>query len=304
MKKIAFVIPYYGKFPSYYWLWLKTCEKNPTVDFFVITDIKDNLVYPNNVKKVEMSFEELRQVVQKKFEFPISLDRPYKLCDYKPAYGDIFEDMLKEYDYVGHCDIDLFFGDIRKYITDEVLDKNVRFFSQGHCSLYRNNEYGKTLYKTLDRKGRLDWKEVYQSNKNWCFDEWAGHCGGGISSIMEANNIPMYNKHVDADIDPGKREFEGAGVIEGSYFEYDNGKVYMINNDSRKEVLLAHFQKRDIRIDHNLDTNHFYLISPYFVTSNPSLINKNNELEKIKYQISFWYKTIKRKIERDLLNKY
>ena len=37
-KKIAFVVPYYGKFPDYFPLWLKTCGTNPTIDFLLFTD--------------------------------------------------------------------------------------------------------------------------------------------------------------------------------------------------------------------------------------------------------------------------
>ena len=43
----------------------------------------------------------------------VTLDRPYKLCDFKPAYGFIFGEYLKEYDYWGHCDIDIVWGDLR-----------------------------------------------------------------------------------------------------------------------------------------------------------------------------------------------
>ena len=38
-----------------------------------------------------MTFESLRNRIQKLYDFKISLEKPYKLCDYKPAYGEIFK---------------------------------------------------------------------------------------------------------------------------------------------------------------------------------------------------------------------
>ena len=45
------------------------------------------------------------------------VNSPYKLCDYKPVYGLIFDEDLQDYDFWGHCDVDLIFGDIRKFIN-------------------------------------------------------------------------------------------------------------------------------------------------------------------------------------------
>ena len=76
---------------------------------------------------------------EKKLGFPVALNSPYKLCDFKPSDGEVFEDYLNDYDYWGHCDVDLIWGDIRKFVTDELLEKYVRIFSRGHCSIYRNS---------------------------------------------------------------------------------------------------------------------------------------------------------------------
>ena len=62
------------------------------------------------------NLEAIKQQVQKMFDFPIYLDHPYKLCDYKPAYGYIFPEYTKGYDYWGHCDMtDCIFGNLRKF---------------------------------------------------------------------------------------------------------------------------------------------------------------------------------------------
>ena len=49
-----------------------------------------------------------------------------KLCDYKPAYGLIFEDELIGYDYWGFCDTDILLGDIYQFLEDyEFSQKNM-----------------------------------------------------------------------------------------------------------------------------------------------------------------------------------
>ena len=124
MKRIAFVVTYYGLFPNYFPVWLNSCWQNTTVDFLAFTDnSSEGYIIPPNVRFIPISFDALRELFQSQFDFTICLDRPYKLCDYKPVYGEALHDWLNEYDFWGHCDIDLIWGDIRKLFTDEFLEQ-------------------------------------------------------------------------------------------------------------------------------------------------------------------------------------
>ena len=44
MKKIVFICPYFGAFPNYFNLTLKSIEYNKTIDWLIITDIKKNMI--------------------------------------------------------------------------------------------------------------------------------------------------------------------------------------------------------------------------------------------------------------------
>ena len=113
--QIAVISVYFGKWVPYHKLWLKSCECNPEIDFFVIGDQKmDDL--PNNVHIINISLNEIRALASQKLGRDISLKTPYKLCDYKPMYGLIFEEYLQGYDYWGHCDMDMIFGNISKFL--------------------------------------------------------------------------------------------------------------------------------------------------------------------------------------------
>ena len=174
MKSIAFVVPWAGHLPPYFQLWLESCRWNSSIDFLLFTDDQTNYNYPNNVKVHYMSFEQMKELFQKQYDFPLSINVPYKFCDFKPAYGEIFSDYLKGYDYWGHCDVDLIWGGIRKFITDDILMKYKRIFSRGHCSIYQNLPEVNSLYRTLPACSCQEWKTVFQSEKACCFDEWAG----------------------------------------------------------------------------------------------------------------------------------
>ena len=57
----------------------------------------------------------MQKLSSRKLGFEVYLERPYKCCDLKPAYGVIFEEYLTAYSYWGHCDFDLIFGDLQYF---------------------------------------------------------------------------------------------------------------------------------------------------------------------------------------------
>lgn len=79
-------------------------------------------------------------MIQKVIDFEICLESPYKLCDYKPTYGLAFKNWLKDYDFWGYCDLDVVFGNLRNYFTDEILKDSDRCLENGHISLWKNNK--------------------------------------------------------------------------------------------------------------------------------------------------------------------
>lgn len=83
--------------------------------------------YPDNVKVVKKAFEDIKDLIQSKFDFEISLKYPRKLCDYRPAFGYILQDYITEYDFWGHVDPDCIWGDLNKYVTWELLCEFVKY---------------------------------------------------------------------------------------------------------------------------------------------------------------------------------
>ena len=105
MKKIIIIIPYFGKLPEIYAFWRQSALNNPSIDFLFVAD--SHIEQAENIKVLNITFEQLKNYMQKFFDFTITLPSPYKLCDFRPAYGDIFGDYIKGYDFWGWGDIDL-----------------------------------------------------------------------------------------------------------------------------------------------------------------------------------------------------
>lgn len=97
MKSIIIVIPYFGKLPPIFKFWRQSAINNPTIDFLFFTDC--NIQSTDNIKVIKCTFEVLREKFQSRFDFPISLPSPYKLCDFKATYGYVFQDYIQDYDF-------------------------------------------------------------------------------------------------------------------------------------------------------------------------------------------------------------
>lgn len=262
MKKIAFILPYFGNFPSYFQLFLNSCKHNASIDWFIFTDIEGSYDYPPNARRISMSFHELRARFQEKFDFPIALDTPYKLCDYKPAYGYLFEEYLNGYDFWGHCDLDLLFGDLRKFFPEEELNKYDKIGHLGHLSLYRNCSEINTLFMA-EIGGSTRYKEVFTTPHSCIFDEW-DDLSINKMFLLSGKKLWLWNAFFDAyphddnlvrvicTINPAELTNHPSVSRKNAFITWEDGKIYARyqrrNSWQITELAYAHFQKRDMQV--------------------------------------------------------
>ena len=187
VKKIAFIIPHFGRFNNYFPLFLESCAQNSDCDWLIFTDDDRQFPYPPNVIVHYMSFTEMQAMVQGKFNFPIALERAYKLCDFRPAYGYIFEAYLTEYLAWGYCDTDLIFGRIQDFISEQDIEDYDKIGIFGHCTVFRNAEDNNRMFQQ-SLNGRCRYREVYMDRRNHSFDE---EFKDSINTIYES-----YGKHI------------------------------------------------------------------------------------------------------------
>lgn len=282
MKSICLIIPYFGKFPPFFDCFLSSCGYNPTIDWLIFTDnIIENK--PDNVKVVNISFNEFINKVQSKFNFKISIETPYKLCDFRPAYGYILEDEIKGYDFWGYCDMDLIFGNIRKFISEDVLCNYSKILTCGHLSIYKNDFHVNRWFMTLPPiSAKYTYEAVYSSPNSFAFDEFGGKKSwGGMVGMMKNAGIIIYNKMDFDDIRQTQYSFYSRRPIKGrhytlneiskmpSYYSYNEGKLMRHIKTSEcviiEESLYVHFQKRNMNVEKGIDTNNFIIVPNKFV---------------------------------------
>lgn len=235
---------YFGKMPNHFNLLLESIRKNPTVDFIIFTDQK-LISRIKNLRYIHITLKQLDTRIKQKLSPDFMLNTPYKCCDYKPVYGIIFDDYIKDYDFWGHCDLDLIFGDIRKFITDDILNKYDKILPLGHLSLYRNNIIVNNRY-TSNGATCGNYQKVFSSNKHFAFDEWRG-----IMAIYYKNKFPFYDKRVFADISILRKRFTLA-LNDKNYkqqvFYWEDGHIYRAfeedNDILRNEFMYIHFKQR------------------------------------------------------------
>lgn len=175
--KVILIIPYYGRFPSIFDLWLKSCANNPEINWLLVTDI-DTPDLPSNVTKLHISFYELKRSFANKLQMGISLESPYKLCDYRPLYGFLFSEYLEDADFWGYCDMDVIWGKILDFLPHELFDTYDKILDLGHLSFVRNNKVINENFKKYS-----NYKTILRSPLNYTYDEAEG--GGTILDLME-----------------------------------------------------------------------------------------------------------------------
>jgi len=259
-KKIAIVICYFGKFPWYFSYFLHSCKFNPTIDFFIFSDIDYEAELPENVTIIKTTIDKIKIIASEKFGFSVSIDSPYKLCDFKPAYGLIFSEFIKPYDCWGQSDLDVIYGDIRNFISNKLLDEydfiSVRHdYTSGCFALYRNNYLMNNFFKRSK-----DYKKVFSNDKHFCFDEcsfaWDALTEGKsifeieteIESFTHIIKSAINNNEIKAHFDfilvegvPGKIKFDHGKIIYKNAFE-----VILYHLIVLKKIYQPKFQKRKI----------------------------------------------------------
>lgn len=298
MKTIGFIVPYFtcgqGLLHPMTQLWLDSCKKNNTVDWLFFTDCDvSSFDVPSNVRIYKTTFADVKKRIQRIFDFEVCLNTPYKLCDYKPTYGEAFAEELRDYDFWGFCDIDLIWGNIRKFITDEILEKYDRVLTRGHCSLFRNEPEVNGEYRTLDSKGCMDYKTVFSTDRLWAFDEWASHNGGGYAEIEKRNGVPIYDAPIFADIQINRYSLhttlESPEVrspkIQNTVFHIYNDDVESLSVVAgkllRKSYMYVHFQQRKLLTSSIVDNTDYYIVPPNRAINIKDGIDSINGLKKV-----------------------
>ncbi|HVW97837.1 MAG TPA: DUF6625 family protein [Mucilaginibacter sp.] len=244
--RIALITCFFGEAPWYLDFYLKSCAFNPSVDFIIAGDIQLPPDLPSNISYRPMLLEEFGRLASEKLSMNVNVQEPYKLCDLKPAYGVIFDDWLTGYDFWGHGDLDVIFGDIRGFITDDILGKYevicVREeYVTGFFTLFKNCRPISELFKLSK-----DHVKVFTNPEHYCFDEcnfaWIQLMNGlsifDINTTIESMTHVIKRMAADGEINA----YFNFIVIEGQCgeMEWNNGQLFYAG---KFEAILYHLIK-------------------------------------------------------------
>ena len=260
MRKCAFILPYYGKFPNYFQLFLNSCKANPDYDWLIFTDDETGYDYPNNVHVFHETFADMQQRVSGRFDCPVVFNKPWKMCDFRPMFGYLFEDYLQNYRFWGHCDCDLLFGNLNHFITDNMLDSFEKVFVLGHCALYRNTEENNRRFM-LPIDGNEIYRQVLGSDDAFTFDEsWLP---ANINSIYRAYGLPVFDRDYSGNPSERYGQFRLTRFdanLNAFLLEPKNRSIYTWNNGAltrsfmrfghfmTSELMYMHLQRRTMRV--------------------------------------------------------
>lgn len=156
--QMALVIVWFGPLPFWMPAFLHSCRYNPGVDWIIFSDARFSLELPENVRFLPLTVDKFNLQATEILGFKVNVKPTYayKMCDLKIMYGCIFENELKDYDFWGCCDMDVVWGDIRRFITSDILKHHDVITSRigrisGHFCLFRN---------------RRDWNELFRRIPN------------------------------------------------------------------------------------------------------------------------------------------
>lgn len=165
------IICYFGNWPSWFGYFLESCRYNPEIDWLIFSD--NNLPHntENNIKFFHFRKEDFNRLATRKLGFPIVIQDPYKLCDFKPTYGKIFEDYIKDYSFWGYCDIDVIFGKISGFFSHKLFERfdiisTYQGFLSGPFCLFRNKKEINNLFQK-----HPNYISVFQNPEHVGFDE-------------------------------------------------------------------------------------------------------------------------------------
>ena len=245
MHSICLITCYMGPLPNYFSYFISSCRKNKDIHFVVISDSVEESKNIDNVQLIKLNLSQLSELSSLKLQTTVKVANAWKINEYKPAFGVIFDDIVKDYDFWGWCDLDIIWGNVRSFLTSDLLNKYDVIvpkdkWTAGHFTLFRNNNNNNNLFRLNE-----DVIALFNSEKYYAFEESCHRWEGDIYSFewLKSQGLPI------SMFDIVKHE-EKRGVLK-AYFKdvirehpqpihylYENGKLIDLKN--QEEFMYYH----------------------------------------------------------------
>ncbi len=280
---ILMIAVHLGEQPPWLQAYLRSCELNPSVNWLLAVDWERLPETPANVRMRRITKDEIETLVTKRAGVRAKLAEPRKLCDYKVLYGTLFREECSGYDFWGFTDLDIIYGDIRRFVTDDVLRRYdvitaCRYYCVGHFTIMRNNKKLNNLYRKNRHYKKLLENESYAGFDEAAFTEilnrdkirravsWYHeylHVNSGDyrwfcfrmltltgkeRKDYDFANVDKWDRNAGTDLEPG---------LLGNCL-WSNGKLMHL--DTGKEMMYLHFRDWQDRMGGFSDNTHWLIV--------------------------------------------
>lgn len=232
--KALLILPYFGSFGPWFPLYLHSLANQHTLDLLLLSDAEPPAL-PANARRVEMTFDQLRELAITRLATSVRLERTRNICDLKPAYGMVFEEFTQGYEYWAFGDEDVLYGDVDRMLAPH-LDGTADLVVPGT----NGNSGHLTLVKNAPRTNELAmsdpaYKDVLVSREHWAYDETSWRCGTESSSFHKI--VTEAEARGEVSIRRGlPRVVNVPGP--GRWYVYDGRNLH---EDNGREILYYHW---------------------------------------------------------------
>ncbi len=278
---ILFLVPYFGEWPPWLGHFLNSCRENPSFSWVLISDAPKPVNLPGNVNWYPADLEEISEKVSEIIGKRVQITHPYKICDYRPAFGEIFKDLIGDHPFWGYNDLDIILGDVKKFLTPERLERYDVFsvrknYMTGHFAVYRNipminrlfwkipgvkKVFFRTgLHYALDERSRIAGKPLernpfpaWYNSMRYHFKHIFGNPVRDMTTLLQSLEKKGEVRWFHKDLVRSDKWFSDRNVMEWEVL-WEKGKLYDLTNN--EELLHFHFllSKREPVFLKNINT--------------------------------------------------
>jgi hypothetical protein len=152
--RVAIVNTFFGSPPPWLPAFFRSCQTNADVQWLIYADF--DAPAPPNVSIRRTDLREFNARASAVLGTTITIDpaRVRKICDFKPLYGLMFADDLREFDWWAYSDLDVIWGDVRRFVTDDLLNTQIVVSPRqrklgGHGTFWRNTEANNRTFEIV-----------------------------------------------------------------------------------------------------------------------------------------------------------
>lgn len=162
IKPLLLFSPWFGPWPEWINFFVESCRWNPSIDWVIHTDQDPPDNRAPNVLFEKIDLSSFTRLLRERLGLKPDNIAAYKLCDFKPTYGLVFEERLAGYKWFGYCDMDVIFGQVDDFVAKshssnfDVVSADPDMLA-GHLTIFRNKPAAKRYFARIRRwRSRLE----------------------------------------------------------------------------------------------------------------------------------------------------